>query len=92
MKDKELYTARNKRLFERYYYWTEVVRMRPDDALLKVAREEFFIAEKTAWNVILKMVRSGETVEGNTLSLQSLKNSLFSGKKKPLTELPSLFG
>ncbi len=41
-RDKALIAARDQRVFERYYYWTEVKRLRFDDAVKKLSEEEFF--------------------------------------------------
>ena len=44
-RSEELMKSRDQRLFERYYYWTEILRLRFDDAIAKLATEEFFISE-----------------------------------------------
>lgn len=41
-RDKELITERNKRIYERYFYWTEIKRIRFDDALQILSKREFF--------------------------------------------------
>lgn len=69
-----LLEARDARLFERWYYWTEVRRMRFDDALKKICQEEFFISESTAMRIIRKALADGRTVEGKTID-----RPLFSG-------------
>lgn len=53
-KSQELLTLRNKKLIRRYYELTEVQRMRFDDALELLSREEFFISPKS----ILQIIRS----------------------------------
>ena len=35
-RDKELVNTRNIRIYERYYFWTEVKRLRFDDALKRL--------------------------------------------------------
>ncbi len=59
-RDKALISARDRKLFERYYYWTEVKRLRFDDALQKLSSEEFFISEGRIMQIIRKMIREGE--------------------------------
>jgi len=44
-KDVKLIEARNKKLIERYYYWSEVKRRRFDDVINILKYEEFFIGE-----------------------------------------------
>lgn len=63
-RDKTLISARDRKLFERYYYWTEVKRLRFDDALQKLSSEEFFISEGRIMQIIRKMLREGATVDG----------------------------
>lgn len=40
----ELITKRNEALLRRYYYWTEIQRVRFDDALKILSEKEFFIS------------------------------------------------
>ena len=40
----ELITKRNEALLRRYYYWTEIQRLRFDDALKILSEKEFFIS------------------------------------------------
>lgn len=45
-RDKELIKLRDEALCRRYYYWTEVQRLRFDDALKVLSEREFFISEE----------------------------------------------
>lgn len=45
-RDRNLVNTRNIRIYERYYYWTEVKRLRFDDALKRLSTEEFFLLGK----------------------------------------------
>lgn len=63
-RDKRLISARDRKLFERYYYWTEVKRLRFDDALRKLSSEEFFISEGRIMHIIRHLLREGATVDG----------------------------
>lgn len=45
-RDKRLIELRNRKLVERYYYWTEVQRRRFDDVLKILSSEEFFLSEQ----------------------------------------------
>ena len=69
-----LLEARDARLFERWYYWTEVRRLRFDDALRKISQEEFFISEATSMRIIRRALAEGRTVEG-----QHIGQPMFSG-------------
>jgi len=42
-RDKELIKLRDEALCRRYYYWTEIQRLRFDDALKVLSEREFFI-------------------------------------------------
>ena len=45
----ELVALRDAALVRRYYYWTEVKRLRFDDVFKKLSTEEFFISEERAF-------------------------------------------
>ena len=51
-RDKELIRLRDEALCRRYYYWTEVQRLRFDDALRILSEREFFISEERACAVM----------------------------------------
>ena len=52
MERQERINRRNKALVARWYYWTELVRLRADDALNKLS-EEFYIEEQTITRALL---------------------------------------
>ena len=66
-RDKDLIRERDRMMFERYYYWTEVRRLRFDDAIQRLSREEFFVSESRVLQVVRRMVQEGATVEGKTV-------------------------
>ena len=49
-----LIERRNDKLVERFYYWTEVQRLRFDDAIRQLSENEFFLSE----NMIVNILRS----------------------------------
>ena len=51
-RDRNLVNTRNIRIYERYYYWTEVKRLRFDDALKRLSTEEFFLSESRIMQII----------------------------------------
>ena len=51
-RDKELIKRRDEALCRRYYYWTEVQRLRFDYALKVLSKEEFFISEERILAII----------------------------------------
>jgi hypothetical protein len=51
-RNKELIEKRNESLCRRYYYWTEVQRLRFDDALKVLSEKEFFLSEETIMSII----------------------------------------
>lgn len=66
-RSKELVEARDMRLFERYYYWTETRRLRFDDTIRKLSEEEFFISEARVIQVVRRMIQAGATVDGRRI-------------------------
>ncbi len=87
-RDKHLIDERDRKLFERYYYWTEVKRLRFDDAIRRLSAEEFFLSEGRVMQIIRRMIRDGVTIDG------SIPTAGFSGfrvarrSKVPEAELP----
>jgi len=67
VRKKELKAARDMKMFEHYYYWTEVRRLRFDDAVKKLSEEEFFVSEERVMQIVRKMIREGATVEGRRI-------------------------
>lgn len=59
-RDKELIKLRDAALCRRYYYWTEVQRLRFDDALRVLSEREFFISEVRIMAIIRRMSREGK--------------------------------
>lgn len=66
-RDKELIKLRDEALCRRYYYWTEVQRLRFDDTLKVLSEREFFISEERIMSIIRRKFR-----EGNNLNLKPL--------------------
>lgn len=58
-RNKELIKSRDEALCRRYYYWTEVQRLRFDDALKLLSEREFFISEERIMSIIRRMCREG---------------------------------
>ena len=54
---------RNEALVGRYYYWTEVQRLRFDDALRILSEREFFISEQRIMAIIRAVVSSSESAQ-----------------------------
>jgi hypothetical protein len=61
-RDKELIQKRNEKLCRRYYFWTEVKRLRFDDALRLLSEEEFFISEERILSIIRQSSRNDSSV------------------------------
>lgn len=80
-RDRELIAARDQRIFERYYYWTEIKRLRFDDAVKKLSEEEFFLSESRILQVVRKCISRGATVEGKTIA-----RPLFTGFRVSTTQ------
>lgn len=55
-RNKELIKARNERIVQRWYYWTEKQRLRFDDALTILSKQEFFISEDRIMRIIREYI------------------------------------
>ena len=44
-RNKDLIKARNEKIAQRWYYWTEKQRLRFDDAMKILSKQEFFLSE-----------------------------------------------
>ena len=73
-RNKELIKLRDEALYRRYYYWTEVQRLRFDDALKLLSEREFFISEER--------IREGGTV--NVKPLPKVKVPRLTAKQLEL--------
>ena len=62
-RDKKLIELRDEALCRRYYYWTEVQRLRFDDALKLLSEREFFISEERIMSIIRRKCREGGAVD-----------------------------
>ena len=71
-RDKNLIELRDEALCRRYYYWTEVQRLRFDDALKVLSRQEFFISEERIMSIIRRKCR-----ELNALEVKPVQPSSF---------------
>jgi len=68
-RDKKLIEKRNKKLCRRYYFWTEVKRLRFDDAIRLLSEEEFFISEER----ILSIIRQSSKEDAGTRPFPTVK-------------------
>ena len=59
-RDQRLIEKRNAKIAARYYYWTEVQRLRSDDAIHQLSEEEFFLSEATILQILRRAQRYGE--------------------------------
>jgi hypothetical protein len=59
-RDNRLIEKRNRKICARFYYWTEVQRLRSDDALKQLSEEEFFLSVATILSILKKMHRLGD--------------------------------
>lgn len=51
-RDSELIALRNEELLRRYYYWTEIRRLRFDDTFRILSTKEFFLSEERIRTII----------------------------------------
>lgn len=84
-RDKTLIELRDETLLRRYYYWTEVQRLRFDDALRILSRQEFFISEERIMAIIrrkcdmLKEIALKPVPKVKKPRLTAVQLSLFTG-------------
>ena len=62
-RDKNLIELRDEALCRRYYYWTEVQRLRCDDARKVLSRQGFFISEERIMSIIRRKCRELKDLE-----------------------------
>ena len=62
-RDKELIELRDEALCRRYYYWTEERRLRFDDALTVLSKQEFFISEERIMSIIRRKCREIKDIQ-----------------------------
>ena len=90
-RNKQLIEERDKKLFERFYYWSEVQRLRFDDVIHKLSTEEFFICEATTLRIIKRMLMEGATVDGQTVKRSRYMGFRSLRKQKSSSSQLSLF-
>lgn len=56
-RNKEMTARRDAKVAARFVYWTEVQRLRSDDAIKHMAMNEFFLSEVTLMEIIKKVAR-----------------------------------
>jgi len=71
-----LLNLRNRKIIERYYYYTEVKRRRFDDVLQILSEEEFFVSPSTIEEVLKSSYWSAE-LNKLIASKKTVKKTLF---------------
>ena len=71
-RDRDLVRLRDEALCRRYYQLTERQRLRFDDALKILSRQEFFISEERIMSIIRRKI--GETLDDHPLERYALKS------------------
>lgn len=61
MRDLRLCAARDKKLFDRFIYWSEERRLRFDEVIRILSEEEFFICEQLVMRIVRRMIKQGQT-------------------------------
>lgn len=65
-RNRRLIERRNRKIVQRYYYWTEVKRLRFDDAVRKLSEEEFFLSENVIWHIIKQYAKKPDIIVSDT--------------------------
>ncbi len=68
-RNKDLIEKRNESLCRRYYYWTEVRRLRFDDTLKILSEQEFFLSEER----ILSIIRERSKMDASVLKVPKVR-------------------
>ena len=71
-RDQELLEIRNIKILERFIYWTEEQRLRSDDAITILAKQEFFLAKQEfflAEQTIIKILNQAYSVKGKKVQV-----------------------
>ena len=89
-RDKNLIDLRNYKLCHRYYYWTEVVRLRFDDVLKVLSEKEFFISEERIMAIIRDCYNNSNYISDKPINkpIAPDKYALFPNNK-PLKKVKS---
>lgn len=61
-RNRHLIEQRNAALLRRYYYWTELQRLRFDDALKILSEQEFFLSEERIMAIIRDACRQSRNL------------------------------
>lgn len=62
-RNKELIAARNDKIAQRWYFWTEKQRLRFDDALRILSRQEFFLSEERILCILKQYAKDHPTAK-----------------------------
>lgn len=65
-RNRRLIERRNRKIVQRYYYWTEIKRLRFDDAVKKLSEEEFFLSENVIWHIVKQYAKNPEIIVSDT--------------------------
>lgn len=90
-RNKQLIDERDRKLFERFYYWFDVQRLRFDDVIYKLSHEEFFLAEATTLRIVKRMLTEGATVDGKAVKRSRYVGFRSSRRQSAAGGQPSLF-
>ena len=88
MRDSKLREARDQKIFDRYIYWTEVRRVRFDDAIKILSEQEFFLTEYVILSVVRDAIRTGRKSSSGQ-GATKLRFLGFRIKKKPQKDAPT---
>lgn len=69
----DLIAMRNHLLVARFYYWTEIKRLRFDDAVQHLSTKEFFVGERTITNALSSINYAGTSSETNSKNFKKLQ-------------------
>lgn len=60
-RNQDLIKARNEKIAQRWYYWTEKQRLRFDDALTILSKQEFFLSEERIMCILREYINEHPT-------------------------------
>lgn len=83
-RDRELIEKRDEALCRRYYYWTEIERLRFDDALTVLSQKEFFLSEQRIMAIIRNNVKKMKMKDINLRPVPRVRKPHISAKELEL--------
>lgn len=77
----DLIILRDRKLVERWHYWTEIKRRRFDDVIQILREEEFFVGEQTIMQALKKQSAYLDELNNKNKNINNKQLTLFENEK-----------